>query len=313
MTNQIQQNTIAWLSVLLLACGGDSSTTIDAQTADASGCSDCEDDCEADAAGLVYVLDRAQVLLSFDLAAAEAGNDLFTVLGSLRCSTGDPLPGIGSIYPYSMTSDRKGNIWIFYTSGELFKVDVATRSCTKTSWDGPTGMDVIQMAFAGSNSRPERLFMEVNPIDGLSPARYTEVDLATLTMGATYPLPASGGFVPSLSGTSDGKMLSYVPELDNDEGTLASLDLTTGMPLETWPIPDHGTNVVSFWSFAVHGGTAIFFTTAISNLGRRRDRIVTFDPKKPNEERLTIIDPDSSREIILAAVSTCAPPWSDSP
>lgn len=302
---------LAWLSILLLACSGDSSTVLDAQSIDASVCSDCEHDCEADGADLVYVLDRTEVLLTFDLSAAEAGNDPFTVLGSLRCSTGDPLPGIGSIYPYSMTSDRKGNIWIFYTSGELFKVDVATRSCTKTSWDGPTGMDVILMAFAGSNSQPERLFMEVSPIDGLSPARYTEVDLVTLTMGATYPLPASEGFVPSLAGTSDGQMLSYVPELDKDEGTLASLDLTTGMPLETWPIPDHGTNVVSFWSFAVHGGTAIFFTTAIGIAGRRKDRIVSFDPSKPASDQLTIIDADSSREIILAAVSTCAPPWSE--
>ncbi len=307
--NNKTQCTLAWFSILLFACGSDSSTASDAQSIDASVCPDCEHDCEADGADLVYVLDSADVLLTFDLAAAEAGDDPFTVLGTLRCNTGDPLPGIGSVYPYSMTSDRKGNIWIFYSSGELFKADVATRSCTKTSWNGPT--DVILMAFAGSNSQPERLFMEVNPIDGLTPANYTEIDLATLTIGATYPLPVGDGFVPTLAGTSDGKMLSYVPELDKDEGTLASLDLTTGMPLETWSIPDHGTNVVSFWSFAVHGGTAIFFTTTVSISGRRKYRIVSFDPSKPDGDQLTILDADSPHSVFLAAVSTCAPPWSE--
>ena len=273
--------------------------------AGSSECADCPPECASDSSDLIYVLGDQYSLSTFDPTLAEGGADPFTTLGGVRCNDiGSPLPGLSASWAYSMASDRYGYLWIYFTSGEIFKVDVKTLSCTKTeaSFD-----KLALMAFGGPDRSNESLFMSLNPPDSMSRAVYAEVNPTTFEIGTPHEFADATGSLPSLSGTSDGRMLGFRP-LAGDTGVVESLNIATGGTLQSWEVADHGRSSMYFWTAAFWGGKHYIFSTSENVVGNRTSRIGVFDPKKPEGERLSYLDADIVQEISLASASTCAPP-----
>jgi hypothetical protein len=253
---------------------------------------------------LIYVLGDQYSLSTFDPTIAAAGGDPFTSLGGIRCDdVGSPLQGLSASWAYSMASDRYGYLWIYFTSGEIFKVDVKTLNCTKTE----ASLDKLAlMAFGGADRSNESLFMSLNPPDSMSPAVYAEVNPTTFEIGSPHELADLTGSLPILSGTSDGQMLGFRP-LAGTTGVVESLNIATGGTIQSWQIADHGRSSMYFWTAAFWGGKHYIFSTSENAFGNRTSRIGVFDPTKPEGERLSYLDADVVKEISLASASTCAP------
>jgi len=90
----------------------------------------------------IYAVDASGALLRFEPTLLGGPNPVQS-LGTPSCNAGLPLSGPGPAVAVSMSVDRIGNIWVLYSSGELFTIDPATLadlragSTTVSSLDAP--------------------------------------------------------------------------------------------------------------------------------------------------------------------------------
>ena len=100
-----------------------------------------------------------------------------------------------------MAVDRSGFAWVFYDSGELFKVSVENASCAPTSYAHPSYNPLLGMGFTSvaPGSSSERLYI-MSPDFGLATIAMPSLSVTKLGKLAG---PAE------LTGGGDGKLFHY--------------------------------------------------------------------------------------------------------
>jgi hypothetical protein len=287
----------------------------------------CSRVCTADGVDLIYVVDQANELLSFDPRLLSGGaNAAFHKIGTLACNAGpswsDWAAGQpGPATPFSMGVDRNAVAWVLYTSGEIFKVSTATAACMSNSGyqQGPdgnpqNGMEVFGMGFvtdvAGGNT--EKLYIgggDITATPGGTMAVIDPANPATATVIGSVPAPAGPMYSPELTGTGASQMFGFFPgdtsafvqELSKTNGSLVNA-------AQKWSIPGGlgAGRVVRAWAFAQWGQKFyIFVTTDTDGMGTDLNSTVH------SIDRTTMTHTTELQNlpymIVGAGVSTCAP------
>lgn len=236
------------------------------------------DDCEA-SAKLVYVLSTNYTLYSFDPTIP--GTAAYKPVGPLSC------PAAGG--PQSMAVDRSGTAFVFYDSGEMFRVSTLDASCTATPYVHPVqlGFNQLGMGFtaAAPDSKEQTLYI-VSPAFGLA-----TVDTNSYAVSQTGALVATA----ELTGGPDGRLFRFVADAaDLNEVTLGSWTTT---PVHTFSNL-FGTQAFAFSRYA--GKFYLFTSDGISNT-----QTTEYDPVT---NTATTRDADVGFVIVGAGQSTCVPP-----
>ena len=270
----------------------------------------CNEDCTADGADLIYLVDDTYRMWSFDPRLLPA--DPFQLLGNLSCSAGTPLGSWTSpATPFSMSVDRDARAWVLYTSGEIFLVDTANASsCTNSGFGiGQSGFELFGMGFVADSpgSSDETLFISGGSADVTGSGNLGSVDPDTLLVTSIGALP-SADYSPEMTGTGDAKLFGYYP---SDVGTnmVAEINKATGANVATHPLAAlcSGDCVIRAWAFAHWGGQFYIFITTSDLLGLTNTaRVILLDPDTGSNQVITGLG-DTGKIIVGAGVSTCAP------
>ncbi len=275
----------------------------------------CTNSCTADGVDLVYVVDEQNDFLSFD--PRKLPGDPFTLIGTLNCPTQgqsiqQPPPLDPTPMPFSMSVDRDGTAWVLYTSGELFEVSLTTAACTAANNTvGAGGMDLFGMGFVTDTAggTTEKLYMAGGNDDPSQTPRqlgYDDTHAGNLTPSVVGTIAASSDYSPELTGTNEGKLYGFFPNLSTP-AFVQEIDKTNGGSIgTTWPLGASGLgDTVTDWAFAQWGGTFyIFVTTADINGNNRNSTVRAIDRTTGN---YSVILQNLTYFIDGAGVSTCAP------
>jgi len=275
----------------------------------------CTNSCTADGVDLVYVVDEQNDFLSFD--PRKLPGDPFTLIGTLNCpaqgqSIQQPAPLDPTPMPFSMSVDRDGTAWVLYTSGELFEVSITTAACTAANNTvGAGGMDLFGMGFVTDTAggTTEKLYMAGGNDDPSQTPRqlgYDDTHGGNLTPSNVGTVAASSDYSPELTGTNEGKLYGFFPNLATP-AYVQEIDKTNGGATgTTWPLGTTGLgDTVNDWAFAQWGGTFyIFVTTADINGNNRNSTVRAINRTTGN---YSVILQNLTYFIDGAGVSTCAP------
>lgn len=227
---------------------------------------------------LVYVVSKDNQLFSFDPRIP--GRAAYKAVGKLDCKA------FGS--PQSMAVDRQGFAWVFYDSGQLFKVSVRDAHCSgQTPYKHPSHNHQLGMGFTSvaPGSSDERLYI-LSPDFGL--ATISTKDFGVTTSG----MLANGA---ELTGGGDGRLFYFAAW----ERTLSEIDLSTR---QLKPMHSFGSfGNVGAWAFARYKGRFYMFTSS----GFGPSKTTEYDPKTNKE---VVRDEDVGFMIVGAGQSTLAPP-----
>lgn len=263
----------------------------------------CVDNGCAAGSGLVYVVDDANELLSFD---PNNGANTFTTIGTLSCKAASSLSGWGSGpgQPFSMSVDRSGHAWVLYTSGEIFEVSTSnTASCTKTSWTvGSSGFELFGMGFVANSpgSSAETLFIAGGSAGTTGTGNIGAIDPNTMQVTTVGPF-ASGQYGPELTGTGNAELYGYFPGTSSTY--VAQIDTSTGQNGQSWTLPNLS-GQVDAWAFAHWGGRFYIFVTT-GGSGSQNSQVLLLDPT--HNGQVTTLKSNLPYIIVGAGVSTCAP------
>lgn len=248
----------------------------------------CAETCAAQGVELVYVVDSASKLWSFD--PRKLPRDPFRLVGDLRC---DPMAS-----PFSMAVDRRGVAWVLYTNGRLYRVSIADASCSSVQLElPPEATRTYGMGYVtdGPKSENERLFVAANASSRLLAMLDTAKD--PVKWLSIAPIDANQVRSPELTGTSEGRLFAYFP--DEPKTFVQEIDQTTGKSVgdRMYLAPIEGG--VGSYAFAHWGGTFYVFT---GNFGNASVHAVE---QKTGKAYVAL--PQISQHIVGAGVSTCAP------
>ncbi len=246
----------------------------------------CIDTCEAQGVELIYVVDDANRLLSFD--PSKLPGDPFHPIGTLRCET--------SATPFSMAVDRRGVGWVLYNNGKLHRVSILDARCLSAGMTArPNAPRTYGMGFVASDAASETLFVAAN--DDSRALATIEIAQEPPRFATIAAIDAGQTKNPELTGTGDGKLFGYFPE--PNQGFVTELDKTTGQPIE----PRHplGSDIgdVQAYAFAHWGGVFYVFATSDGHTS-----VHAIHRKDGRYER---VRDDVPYRIVGAGVSTCAP------
>jgi len=276
----------AVLSLTLVACGpggrdendGDGSGSGSGSgSGNLEGCSD--------AAKLVYVVDTSKKLSKFDPMTKT-----FQDLGTLNC----PAPGFE---PFSMGIDRNAIAWILYTNNKVYRVDTTSLACTESAWVTQNQLDAFGMGFSSNTagSTDDTLFIA----GGSDPLFATTSTLATLntTTFASTPVGTVTGW-PELTGTGNAELWGWFP--DETSPRVEQINKASGAALKTYNLPSLA-GLPLAWAFAFWGGDFWIF------LERDSDAATIVYQIDGATGAIKGMTNTSTREIVGAGVSTCAP------
>lgn len=249
----------------------------------------CAKSCGAGNVELIYVVDDANRLLSFD--PRKLPGDPFELIGALRCSD------VGS--PFSMAVDREGTAWVLYSDGELYRVSVSDARCARTGYAaGSSGSHTFGMGFVteAAGGQTERLYIAAN--DATHGLGYIDTAPSTPRAYRLGTIEANAGQNPELTGTGEGKLFGFFPT--PDRAFVQEIDRQTGAARgPRWTI-DSPLGHVGAYAFAHWGGTFYIFTASFSTAG-----LVTAVDRATGTSRT--VRTDVPYRITGAGVSTCAP------
>jgi hypothetical protein len=241
-------------------------------------------DCPDGAATLVYVITEQNELYSFDPASLT-----FTLIGGLAC------PSNGAT-PWSMAVDRTGIAYSVFTDGNVFRVDTATAACVATPFvPGQLGFTTFGMGFvAAGDSSTETLYVTESTFNQYSRGLAT-LDLQSwaLSMVGSYqpPIPRA-----ELTGTADGRLFAYYPELQGNGSHIAEIDRATAQVTAEDNLQTGGSQ--DAFAFAFWGGDFWVFTSPGG-----ATTVTRFRPSDKTETDVATMP----STIVGAGVSTCAP------
>lgn len=275
----------------------------------------CTNACTADGVDLVYVVDEQNDFMSFDprkLLTSPPG-DPFTKIGTLSCPTnGQSIQSGGtSAIPFSMSVDRDGTAWVLYTTGELFNVSLTTAACTKAN----NTIDASNMALFGmgfstdsASSTSEKLYLAGggNSAQPNGKLAYDDTHGGNLTPMVVGTLTAQSDYSPELTGTNEGKLYGFYPEVTTSSPSyVQEIDKTSGAPVGMkWNLGTGPLDTVRDWAFAQWGGTFWVFVTTQDAGGTLNSTVRSIDRTTGT---YNVVLQNLPYNIDGAGVSTCAP------
>jgi hypothetical protein len=247
----------------------------------------------SDAAKLVYVLSKANVLYSF-----RPDQKQFIKIGPVDCQT--------TMEPNSMAVDRYGMAWVNYvqknssgvdTDGRLFKLSPEDASCQSTSLGLGTGWYRLGMGFASHDvgGPGEALYITATGASG----GLAEIDLSVVKVKDIGPFSGVlSGQSAELTGTGDARLYGLFRTTSLQ---MAEIDKATAEIKSTHALPE--VELPSAWAVAFWGGDFYLFTapadtTVDSTVARYRPSTNSTDAAY-----MTGI----GFRVVGAGVSTCAP------
>jgi hypothetical protein len=239
------------------------------------------DDC-ADSAKVIYLVTQENYLYAFDPRID--GMSAYNRIGTLSCESAST--------PQSMSVDRAGKAYVFYSSGHLYFVSTTTAQCTPTNYQHPVSPAKssyqLGMGFtAKAPSSNEQVLYINSPDFGLA-----TVDLQTL---APTKLNVLSSTLAELTGGPDARLFIYVSAAT----ALSEIDRNT---YQTQSLHTFNQQNVTAFAFARYAGVFYVFTA-----GGAASRTVTtmFNPQTNTE---SVRDPDIGVTVVGAGQSTCVPP-----
>jgi hypothetical protein len=237
------------------------------------------DDCLAQAK-LIYLVSVDYELYSFDPMVA--GTAAYKLVGPLSCPS--------AAAPQSMAVSRDGTAYVFYDSGELFRVSTTDASCQATTYVHPVqqGFNQLGMGFTATSdgSKDEVLYI-VSPAFGL----------ATVAL-PSYQVSQTGALVGAaeLTGGPDGKLFHFAAgNAALGEIALPSNALT---PIHTFS-ELAGTQA---WAFSRYAGKFYMFTSPGTGVPS------TTTEYDPVTDTSSVRDGGIGFTVVGAGQSTCVPP-----
>ncbi|HTM19028.1 MAG TPA: hypothetical protein VL172_00915 [Kofleriaceae bacterium] len=269
-------------------------------------------DCGAQGADIIYVVDEAHRLWSFDPELLPG--DPYAMIGTLSCpGAGTALPGFdpleGAATPFSMAVDRQAQAWVLYSSGKLFKVSTTDASCTATTFavgqsSGGTTFELFGMGFVSDSpsASTDTLFISGGPADRADAGDLATLDINGLTVSRVQALPAAE-YSPELTGTGAAELYGYYPGVTS---LVARINKASAANDQTWSLPSLSGQVRA-WAFAHWGGLFFIFITTSDGLFDTAD-VLRLDPMaNGGAGEVTTALSDTGKIVVGAGVSTCAP------
>jgi hypothetical protein len=231
---------------------------------------------------VIYLVTQENYLYSFDPKID--GTSAYKRIGTLGCETAST--------PQSMSVDRAGKAYVFYSSGHLYYVSTTTAQCTPTSYQHPVSpaksFNQLGMGFTAKVPSSNEQVLYINSPDfGLA-----TVDLQTLAVTKLNVLPST---VAELTGGPDALLFIYA----SSTAELSQVDRST---YQTQSIHRFNQTNVTAFAFARYAGVFYVFTAGGSST---RTVTTTFDPQTNIE---SVRDPDIGVTVVGAGQSTCVPP-----
>lgn len=302
----MRHTTLCVLLGTLVACGpsgrgDDVGTGGDGGGGDGTGSNG--DNC-SEASKLVYVVDSNNQLSQFD-----PSTKLFKDLGALNCPAGS------GFNPFSMGVDRNATAYVLYvsanpisgnpTASKIFKVDTTATGlpCTATSFTPLSTMLEFGMGFSTDTAggSTDKLY-----VAGSNTASTTSnATLATLDVTTYTTTPVSGGTIlgsPELTGNSNAELWGFFPDPTNPK--IQGINKATGAALTPAPLPAALKGEPAAWAFAYYGGDYWIFLAKSDGVGGALPTTVYQVSPTGTLKGMT---PTTSRTIVGAGVSTCAP------
>ncbi|MBK6515305.1 MAG: hypothetical protein IPG04_14565 [Polyangiaceae bacterium] len=236
-------------------------------------------DCVAEAE-LVYLVSYERQLYSFDPNVP--GTAAYTLIGTLGCSS--------TGFPQSMSVDKSGVAWVFYDTGELFRVSTLDASCTPTTYVHPVqnGFNQLGMGFTATSPGVfDDVLYVVSPDFGLATVAFPSFAVTQL-----------GGLVGAaeLTGGPDALLFHFAAS----SATLSQVDtdsLTTSF-LHTF----NGLQGTQAWAFSRYAGKFYMFTSDGIGFG---STCTVYDPQTNSE---MVRDQNVGFTVVGAGQSICVPP-----
>jgi hypothetical protein len=226
---------------------------------------------------LVYLVSNNRSLYSF--SPRTPGRAAYHLVGKLDC------PSRGS--PQTMAVDRNSTAWVFYDTGELFKVSINDASCKPTSYTHPIADHLLGMGFTSvSPGSPEEKLYMVSRIFGLA-----TVSMPDLKVEVTHKLAA----ISELTGGGDAKLFRF----EAQKGELAEIDLQTYKTRLVHKFSNLW-NVAAF-AFARYAGRFYIFTSPDD---WAPSSCTVYDPKTNTED---VRDTNIGFVVVGAGQSTLVP------
>lgn len=246
-----------------------------------------------DAAKLVYVVDQANLLYTF-----EPMSKSFTLVGG----TGrlDACNSAGAS-PFSMGIDRNAQAWILYTDSSIYNVDTSTLACTKTSFQS-SALKEFGMGFStdAAGGTVDTLFISGGTDPSATQSQLAKLDTTSMMPTNIAKIPGQ----PELTGNSNGELWGFFPS--NNTGTttprVEQINKTTGVAIKTFMLTNPAlSGVPAAWAFAFWGGDYwVFLETEFET----STTVYQVDGMTGAIKSMT---DTGGKTIVGAGVSTCAP------
>ena len=272
--------------------GGDTGSFVGDGSSNGPGCSD--------AAKLIYVLDDAGALHSFDPKLLPSMS-AFKTIGTPNCQWG----GGG---PNSMAIDRSANAWICDNNGGLFKVSTSNASCQTTTFKpgqhnfGKFGMGFSTTTAGGTD---DVLYVDGNSTKagGTDGPGLATIDLTTMKLNpiGAYDAPLTGQDC-ELTGTGDARLFGF---FFSAQSSVAQIDKGTAHIIsnQNVPVSVNLTGLGSIaWAFSFYAGSFYLYTADTSQ--NPYSDVTLYDPMTGKS---TTVLSQIGFNIVGAGVSTCAP------
>jgi hypothetical protein len=260
------------------------------------------------ASQLVYVLSAQNDIYSFD-----PPSKTFTKVTTLSC------PGTTTMQPNSMAVDRDGNAWVNYVdalglSGSIFKVNIASGTCTATNIKLTSGWYQLGMGYstASATDPTDTLYVAAtdsaggcqgggggNPFGGGSTSAglgIIDTDAGTLTPVGAFTGSLAGQSA-ELTGTGDGRLYGFFVL---SPVQVAQINKTSGATAA--PLTMTGVTCPQAWAFSFWGGDFYLYTAA-STTSSSSVTHYTFADGGIDTSYVSSV----GFTIVGAGVSTCAP------
>jgi hypothetical protein len=257
--------------------GGSAGSDDDGSAKDAESTGDC-----SESAKVVYLVTAQNDLYAFDPRIS--GLAAYRRIGILSCETEST--------PQSMSVNRVGTAYVFYSSGHLYYVDTTTAACTPTTYQHPVSPAKasyqLGMGFTAEtpDSSAQVLYIH-SPDFGLA-----TVDLRTLGVNKLNALPS---LTMELTGGPDAVLFDFC----SDTSELSEINRDT---YQTRSIHKFNLRNVSAFAFSRYAGVFYVFTaTSIAGM----TTTTAFDPQLNAE---SVRDSDIGVTVVGAGQSTCVPP-----
>lgn len=277
----------------------------------------CIASCGSEGAQLIYAVDTAHQLLSFD--PRKLPGDPFRVIGKLGCEA--------KRGPYSMAVDRHGMAWIVYDDGELFQVSIGDASCERVAYDpGATELQRFGMGFVSDKpgGTSETLFLSSG--DGSHALWTLDTSMhgdASARGGASQRVRDAGAVVarvlrpvrvgtlsaarersPELTGTSEAQLFGFYP-VRGQPSFIQEIDRATGAGKgRRWQVDATLVGEIQAWAFAQWAGVFYVFVTTRDARGELDSTVRAID-RATGRER--VVRDHVQYRVTGAGVSTCAP------